>query len=334
MKISLKLLLLCITVLLYLPIHAVTDEKNQNSYPEHRQALQLINESLQYLEKAQAEKKTGNSILYQQYIQISDIKLKTSQSIIRNYLIKTRSTELQNSLHSIKSKNLQLQDEFRENISRLRQLKDKITLSEELIYNNSLNNLESALSRIDDAEQVDATIYSSGLLTQAYSHYKQASTYHKNGDYEQSVLESEKSIELAKQAYKQAVDKYSSNEKLLNELSNIFGFNSDIIDGSLTLTSNDIFSPKSDSIRFDLYPSLDKITEVIRNYDNLLIEVKSYNNSYKSSRKNLELSKKQKDTIIAYFISKGIGQTSFIENRYPAKELTNQRKIEIILKAS
>lgn len=334
MKNNILLIIFCSVIAVYLSNHANSDEIGQPSIYEHKLAIEKINESLVYLQRADNEKISGNLLLSRHYTQISEIKLKTGQSLIRNYLIKSKTKELENDLNSIQSKNLKLQDEFRDNVSRLKQFKDKVILSNELIYNNSLNNLESAQSSISDAEQVDATIYSSNLLNKAHSHYEKASDNHKQGNYEQSVIESEQSIEFAKQAHKQAVDNHRKNESLINDLSNIFGFDSDIINGSFTLSSNDLFSPQSSSIRFDLYPSLDKIVEIIKNYENLMIEIKSYNNSFKSSNKNIELSKKQNETLKGYLLSKGINETSFVKSSYTTKELTKQRKVDIILNNS
>ena len=215
--------------------------------------------------------------------------------------------------------------------SKLKQFKDNTNLSEELIYNNSPNNLESALSLINDAEKVDATVYSSNLLNKAYTHYQKASDNHNKGHYEESATYSEQSIEFAKQALQQSTNKYKEKENLRSNLSDIFGFTSDSVNSSIILSSEDVFSPQSSSIRFDLYPSLDKIAGTIKDYEDLKIEVKLYNNSFKSSNKNMALSNKQKDTIIGYLISKGINEKAFIEKKYTTKEITKQRKIEIIL---
>ncbi len=251
--------------------------------------------------------------------------------MLKSDTIKYEITESEKSLDSVRSKNLILKEEFRANIAKLKEFKDKITLSEELIYNNSLNNLETALSQINDAEQVDATVYSSNLLNKAYSHYKKASDNHRIGNYEQSVADSEQSIEFAKQALEQSSNKYRVKESLKNNLTNIFGFTSDNTQGYITLSSEEIFSPQSSSIRFDLYPSLDKIAGIIKNHEDLNIEIKAYNNSFKSSSKNINLSNKQRETIKGYLISKGINESAFIYKEYKSKEITNERKIEIIL---
>jgi outer membrane protein OmpA-like peptidoglycan-associated protein len=326
-----SIVILCLVFVGFFLTSVKSDEKNLVANSENKIAIKHINESLTFIEKANQEKSSGNLLKSAQYIKISEIKLKTAESLLRSYLINAKTAELETNLVSIRSENRKLKEQFKDNVSRLKQFKDKITLSNELIYNNSLNNLESALSQINDAEQVDATIYSSNLLNQAYTHYQKASEYHKKGDYEQSVIDSEQSLEFAKQAFEQSLDKYRAKENLTNHLTNIFGFTTDNINSAITLSSKEIFSPQSSTIRFDIYPSLDKIAGIIKNYEDLKIEVKAYNDSFKSSKKNMDLSNTQKEIIKGYFISKGINERSFIEKKYTTKEITNQRKIEIIL---
>lgn len=330
--INTKLLLASCIIIAALLVESVkSDEKDLVTGSENKIAVEKINESLAFIEKSNQEKLSGNLLKSQQYIKIAEIKLETGQSLLRSYLIKAKTAELENNLASIRSKNLILKEEFRKNIANLKQFKDNTTLSEELIYNNSLNNLESALSLINDAEKVDATVYSSNLLNKAYTHYQKASDNHNKGHYEESATYSEQSIEFAKQALQQSTNKYKEKENLRSNLSDIFGFTSDSVNSSIILSSEDVFSPQSSSIRFDLYPSLDKIAGTIKDYEDLKIEVKLYNNSFKSSNKNRALSNKQKDTIIGYLISKGINEKAFIEKKYTTKEITKQRKIEIIL---
>lgn len=330
--INTKLLLASCIIIAALFVESIkSDEKDLVTGSENKIAVEKINESLAFIEKSSQEKLSGNLLKSKQYIKIAEIKLETGQSLLRSYLIKAKTAELENNLASIRSKNLILKEEFRNNIAKLKQFKDNTTLSEELIYNNSLNNLESALSLINDAEKVDATVYSSNLLNKAYTHYQKASDNHNKGHYEESATYSEQSIEFAKQALQQSTNKYKEKENLRSNLSDIFGFTSDSVNSSIILSSEDVFSPQSSSIRFDLYPSLDKIAGTIKDYEDLKIEVKLYNNSFKSSNKNMALSNKQKDTIIGYLISKGINEKAFIEKKYTTKEITKQRKIEIIL---
>ncbi len=330
--INTKLLLASCIIIAALFVESIkSDEKDLVTGSENKIAVEKINESLAFIEKSSQEKLSGNLLKSKQYIKIAEIKLETGQSLLRSYLIKAKTAELENNLASIRSKNLIIKEEFRNNIAKLKQFKDNTTLSEELIYNNSLNNLESALSLINDAEKVDATVYSSNLLNKAYTHYQKASDNHNKGHYEESATYSEQSIEFAKQALQQSTNKYKEKENLRSNLSDIFGFTSDSVNSSIILSSEDVFSPQSSSIRFDLYPSLDKIAGTIKDYEDLKIEVKLYNNSFKSSNKNMALSNKQKDTIIGYLISKGINEKAFIEKKYTTKEITKQRKIEIIL---
>ena len=331
MTITKPLSIFCLIFAVMFVVSTTSDEKNLPTNSEKQIAIEKINESLAFIEKSNQEKLSGNLLKSQHYIKISEIKLKTAESLLRSYLFKASRTELENNLVSIRSKNRKVKEQFKDNVSRLKQFKDNITLSEELIYNNSLNNLESALSQINDAQKVDATIYSSNLLNKAHAHYQKASDNHNKGHYEESAIDSEQSIEFAKQALQQSTNKYKEKENLKSNLSDIFGFTSDSVNSSIILSSEEVFSPQSSSIRFDLYPSLDKIAGTIKDYEDLKIEVKLYNNSFKSSNKNMALSNKQKDTIIGYLISKGINEKAFIDKKYTTKEITKQRKIEIIL---
>jgi len=321
----------CLVFVVFFLISARSEEIIHFKNSGNEIAIEKIEESLTFIEKSNQEKLSGNSLKSEVYIKISEIKLKTAESLLRSHIIKAKIAESENNLASIKSKNTKLKEEFRENIAQLKQFNDQITLSKELIYNNSLDNLESALSHINDAEQVDSTIYSSSFLNEAYIHYQKAMDNHKTGNYEESVIDSEQSVEFSKKAFRESSNKYKEKESLSNNLSNIFGFVLDNINNSITLSSQEIFSPQSSSIRFDLYPSLDKIVDIIINYQDLKIEVKAYNNSFTNSKKNLDLSYEQSKTIKSYLVSKGINKEAFIEKKYMTKDIANQRKIEIIL---
>ncbi len=322
-------LLLLIIVTCALPLKS--QQNPGTSLTNQQKAKTSIEQSLKFLDKSSQEKLSGNDINSDLYLQISLIKLNTAQSLLRSQSIKRDKDKLELELAAIRSKNFELKDKFKENISKLKEHKDKITLSEELLYNNAINNLETAQSDIETAEQVDATIYSSALLNDAHTYYKKAAESLEQGNYEQSATLSDKSIELAKQAYVQSKAKYEAKEELKNQFTNIFGFNMDNSSNVLILTSTDLFSPQSSSIRFDLYPSLDKIAGIIKDHHDIQIEIKAHNNSFKSRTKNKNLSKKQRDTIVGYLISKGIGEQVFINKDYSSKEITAERKVEIIL---
>ncbi|NIU87073.1 MAG: OmpA family protein [Nitrosopumilaceae archaeon] len=283
------------------------------------------------MEQSNKAKISQNEQSSKLYFDLSQIHLSTAQSIFRTSTIKSQTDLLKEDLASIQSKNFKIKEQFKDNISKLKEHKDKITLSEELLYNNSLNNLETALTQINAAEDVDATVFSSYLLTESQNYYQKASENHKQGNYELSASESDKSIELAKQAFEESSNKFLAKQDLKDKFSNIFGFSIDSSDSSLVLLSTELFSPQSSSIRFDLYPSLDKIAGIIKDNDDIKLEIKAHNNSYKSRTKNKKLSAEQRNTIMTYLISKGITENAFITNDYPSKEITAERKVEIFL---
>lgn len=323
-------LILLLLIILY-PHHADSQQSETSIVDTDDQIQLLLGQAADYIDKADDEKLSGNTELYIQYLKLAEIKLKTAESIIRNSLTSLKAEALEQQLISIKEQNAEIKSEFKENVSELRQYKDKISLSEELLYNNSVNNIESALSKINAAEQVDATIYSSALLSKAYTHYNSATESHKAGEYEQALVDAETSIQLAKQAYDQAAAIYETTQNLKNEFSNIYGFTVENDGGSLVLSSTELFTPRSSSIRFDLYPSLDKIASIIKQHEGLRVEIKCHNNSFTGSSKNLKLSNEQKNTLEGYFMSKGIDSGVISDTNYTAKEITGQRKVEIIL---
>jgi len=317
-------------VILY-PHHADSQLSETSILDSNDQIKLLLDQAADYIDRSDDEKLSGNTELYIEYLKLAEIKLKTAESIIRNSLTSLKAEALEKQLVSLKEQNAEIKSEFKENVSELRQYKDQISLSEELLYNNSVNNIESALSKINAAEQVDATIYSSALLSKAYTHYNSATEKHKAGEYEQALVDAETSIQLAEQAYEQAAAKYETTQNLKNEFSNIYGFTVENNGGSLILSSSELFTPRSSSIRFDLYPSLDKIASIIKQHEGLRVKIKCHNNSFTGSSKNINLSNEQKNTLEGYFSSKGIGSNVISETNYSAKEITGQRKVEIII---
>lgn len=327
-----KIVIVLMCYMLTFSISPLLSQEYSNSVEsDYKKAKTHIQASLNFLEQSNKAKLSQNEQSSQLYFHLSQIHLSTAQSLFRTSTIKSQTELLKEELASIQSKNFKIKEQFKDNISKLKEHKDKITLSEELLYNNSLNNLETALTQINAAEDVDATVYSSHLLTQAHNYYQKASENHEQGKYELSATESDKSIELAKRAFDESSNKFQAKQGLKDKFANIFGFSINSSDSSLVLLSTELFSPQSSSIRFDLYPSLDKIAGIIKNSDDIKLEIKAHNNSYKSRTKNKKLSAEQRDTIMTYLISKGITENAFIINDYPSKEITAERKVEIIL---
>ena len=108
---------------------AKSDEKDLVIQPERQLAVEKIAESLVFIEKSNKEELSGSTLKSQQYIKIAEIKLQASQSLLRSYTIKADRAKLENDLTSLRSRNKELKEEFKDNVSELRQYKDKATLS-------------------------------------------------------------------------------------------------------------------------------------------------------------------------------------------------------------
>ena len=204
-------------------------------------------------------------------------------------------------------------------------------IAEELLYKNSFDKLEEALNKINIAEAADSTIYSSSIITDARANYDKAKENFDQGTYNESIEYSQKSIDLASKAYEIASSKKHVIEELDNSLKNIFGFTSKLNNSSVILSSSDLFLPLSTTIRFDLYPSLDKIAETLNNYKNLNIELESYDISGKSDNK-FKLSTDQSKVIKAYLVSKGLNREITINQQSTIPNDIITRSVNMILK--
>jgi len=286
-----------------------------------------LTEASAFIEKSRIELIRNNRELSGEYIKISDKIIKTAGLLIENQLLLLDKVNLQDQLLSLQINNLKLQDEFRSNIVTLKSLKDQNILSDELSAKSSLDNLEITLSRINRAEDVDSTIYSSNLINQAYTNYELAKKYLKDKDHDNSIKYSNLSIEFADKAYDMSKVKYKNKEIIIKQFSNIFGFTISTKNNLIILSSHEIFSPGSSTIRFDIYPSLDKLADTLKNHDGYKIDIKATDNS---KNKNDILSNKQISSLKAYFVSIGIETEEFSDIANSGTD-NQKRKVDIIL---
>jgi len=286
-----------------------------------------INEALRYYKKSISEKQ--NPDLSKEYLEISKSKIKVAELIIENQLLDKEKSKLEEKLISIQTDELRIQDEIKKNIALVRDKKNQDKIAEELLYKNSFDKLEEALSKINMAEEADATIYSSNIFNDARVNYDRAKKNFDEGIYNESILYSQQSIDSSDEAFKIANSKKQKIEDLNNSLHNIFGFRTNINNSSIILSSSDLFLPQSTTIRFDLYPSLDKITEILSNYEKLMIEIESYDVSNKNK---FNLSPEQSEVIKTYLISKGLTREVIINQQQTIPDGMVTRSVNLILK--
>ena len=287
-----------------------------------------INEALQFYKKSLTLNQDSEEA--KQYLEISKSKMKIAELMLEDRLLEDKKNNLQKQLMSIQTDQLRLQDEIKKNIAQVKDKKNQDKIAEELLYKNSFDKLDEALVKINNAEDADATIYCSNLIYDARNNYDIAKKNFDEAMYNDSIAYSEKSIESAEKAFEIASSRKQKIDDLNSNLQNIFGFSSKMYDSSVILSSSELFLPLSTTIRFDLYPSLDKIAEVLSNYENINIEIESYDES-KGSHKKLALSKEQSDVIKTYLNSKGFNKDIKINDKKTLPENMLSRSVNFIL---
>lgn len=297
-------------------------------YPVKVPMERIIKESLLYYNKSISEK--NNTDLAKTYLEISKSKIKVVELIIENQLLDNEKIDLEKELISLQTDQLRKQDEIKKNIALVKDKKNQDKIAEELLYKNAFDKLEEALTKINMAEEADSTIYSSNIFNDARTIYDEAKKNFDEGIYSQSIIYSQQSIDLADKAFEIASTNKQGIEDLNSSLKNIFGFNTKIYKSTVILSSADLFLPLSDTIRFDLYPSLDKIAETLSNHENLQIEIESYDISNKNNNK-FNLSPKQSNVIKTYLNSKGLIRDIIINQQQTIPDDMVSRGVNLII---
>lgn len=288
----------------------------------------IINESLLYYKKSISEKQ--NPYLAKEYLEISKIKIKVAELMIENQLLDKEKTDFEEKLMSLQTDQLRIQDEIRKNVALVKDKKNQDKIAEELLYKNAFDKLEEALTKITKAEEADSTIYSSNIFNDARANYDEAKKNFDEGIYNESIIYSQQSIDLADKSFEIANSKKQRIEDLNSSLQNIFGFTTKINNSSIILSSGDLFLPQSTTIRFDLYPSLDKIAVILSNHENLNIAVESYDIS-KMNINKVDLSPEQSNAIKTYLISKGLTREITINQQKTIPDDIISRSVNLIL---
>ncbi len=269
-------------------------------------APELMKEAKSFYEKAEMELAAGNGDRAEELRQISEIRAKTVISMGRKRLYEEEVKKLRSELIEANSTKKAHENELRENVLKLEQIKDRLALSRDLMYSKALDTLERAGQKIEAAKSVSAEYFSPQLLSQASETYKAAEESLNLGQEERSIEMAEKAIALAGKAFDESKIKYDLGDEIRRKMSSIYGAKAEIIKGGVKVVFPGLFAPSGTIILFDFYPSFDTLATVLAEYPGLPVDVVGYANDLKSEGDNVKLSQARADAVKDYLISKGL----------------------------
>jgi outer membrane protein OmpA-like peptidoglycan-associated protein len=268
-------------------------------------APELMREAKSFYEKAEMELAAGNRDRAEELRQISEIRAKTVISMGRKRQNEEEVEKLRPELIEANSIKKAHENELRENVLKLEQIKDRLALSRDLMYSKALDTLERAGQKIEAAKSVSG-YFSPQLLSQASETYKAAEESLNLGQEERSIEMAEKAIALAGKAFDESKIKYDLGEEIRRKISSIYGAKAEIIKGGVKVVFPGLFAPSGTIILFDFYPSLDTLATVLAEYPSLPVDVVAYTNDLKSEDDNVKLSQERADAVKDYMISRGL----------------------------
>jgi len=299
-------------------------------------APHMMKEARLLYDEAEREYAAGNYEKAEELRQISEIRAKTVISMGRKRLYEDEIQTLQSEIDEANSIKKVHEDELKENVLKLEQIKDRIAVSQEIMYSKALDSLERAEEKIEAARGVSSEDFSPQLFSEANQAYKAAQDSLNLGQNEASVKLSEKAVSLAERAYEESKKKYDLRSKIGERFSSIYGVQVESIKRGVKVIFRGLFAPSGTNILFDAYPSLDAIASVLSEYPNFPVSIEAYTNDRKSEDENLKLSQTRAETVKNYLISKGLSQERFkkVEGLGFDKSLGNgvgDRRIEFIV---
>jgi len=269
-------------------------------------APELMREAKSFYERAEMELAAGNRDRAEELRQISEIRAKTVISMGRKRQYEEEVEKLRSELIEANSAKKMHENELRENVLKLEQIKDRLALSRDLMYSKALDTLERAEQKIEAAKSVSAEYFSPQLLSEASETYKAAEESLNLGQEERSIEMAEKAIALAGKAFDESKIKYDLGDEIRKRISSIYGAKAEVIKGGVKVVFPELFAPSGTIILFDFYPSLDALATVLAEYPGLPVDVTAYTNDLKSEDDNFKLSQARADLVKDYLISKGL----------------------------
>lgn len=85
---------------------------------------------------------------------------------------------------------------------------------------------------------------------------------------------------------------------------------------NLIAPGNILFASNSSDVSASIYPTLDSIGDVLKEYDKTVVEVYGHTDSQGSESYNLALSQRRAESVAAYLINRGIKSERFAINGY------------------
>lgn len=274
-------------------------------------APDLMREARFFYDRAEAELSAGNPDRAEELRQISEIRSKTVISIERKMLYEGEIDKLRPELIKANSTKKTHEDELRENVLKLEQIKDRLAISRDLMHSRALDMLEKARRKIEAAEKLSAEYFSPQLLGEAEKTFKAAEESLNLGQNERSMELAEKAIALAERAYDQSQTKSDRRNKITERISSIYGAQAEAIEEGVKVVFPGLFAPSGTDILFDFYPSLDALANVLAEHPGLPVAVTGYTNDLESENGNLKLSQTRAEAVKGYLISKGLPAERF-----------------------
>jgi outer membrane protein OmpA-like peptidoglycan-associated protein len=287
---------------------ALFEEAKKAGCEEH--APELVREAQSLYEKAKSEFRGGNYKKARELEVLSQIRLKTAISVARKKGYEEEIRRLQDAITLANSEKQRHEEELEKNVSRLKEIKDRIAVSEERMRSTAFDALERAAEQIKIAEDTSAGFFAPGPLDKANRVYREAEGKLTLGEYEESKKLSEKAIALAEEAYQGSKKKSDLSKEIIEKVYQVYRVKAQPIEGGVRVVLEGVFAPSSTVIMFDSYPSLDSLAGILNGYTNLSLAVKAYPGNLvpEEGSRHLQI---QAERVKNYLISKGISPERF-----------------------
>lgn len=269
-------------------------------------APHIMKDARSFYERAEKEFREGNRERAEEFQLISEIRAKTAISISKRKLYENEIERLQSEIIEASSIKKTNEDELRKNSSKLEQIRDRISISQERMRSNALDALEKAGEKIKAAEDVSAGDFDPQTLRDAREANKEAQENLNAGEYERATELAEKTAAIAERAYESSKKKSDLRDEILQRVSQIYGAKAEPVKEGIRVTLDGVFAPSGNTVLFDAYPSLDALGSVLTKYPNLRVTIEAYTNDMKSEKENLKLSQAQAEAVRGYLVSKGL----------------------------
>ncbi|GEM_PF-1450032 len=274
-------------------------------------APDIMKDARSFYERAEKEFEDGNRERAEEFQLIAEIRARTAISISKRKLYENEIERLQSEIIEASSIKKTNEDELRRNSSKLEQIRDRISISQERMHSNALDALEKALEKIKAAEDVSAGDFDPQTLHDARETYKEAQESLNVGEYERATELAKKTAALAEKAYESSKKKSDLRDEILQRVSQIYGAKAESVKEGIRVTLDGVFAPSGNTVLFDAYPSLDALGSVLTTYPNLRVIIEAYTDDMESEKGNLKLSQSQAEAVKGYLVSKGLSPERF-----------------------